>query len=170
MLYVFPLFHYGTLAALLSATMISPFARRNVAWFPKESSRFMLELGKIALKNPVKLPIERNLYQIACCHLNITNVRTMISFLTDFFLSESALVLVDNRWTRQILLNMDPKPKVKPKVSSQDDIPQATGKNPGLTMRPSRPKGMIARRQRMMPDNIRLLQEGWECWIILRWL
>ena len=97
MLYVFPLFHYGTLAALLSATMISPFARRNVAWFPKESSRFMLELGKIALKNPVKLPIKRNLYQIACRHLNITNVRTMISFLTDFFLSESALVLVDSR-------------------------------------------------------------------------
>ena len=71
---------------------------------------------------------------------------------------ESPLVLVARRCTRHILLNMDPKARVKPSVSNQAEDPQAIGK---LTKRlSSRPMGMMAARDRMMPKSMMLLEEG----------
>ena len=31
-----------------------------------------------------------------------------------------------------------------------------------------KPRGMVARRQRMLPMRMRLLQLGWECWMMRR--
>ena len=81
-------------------------------------------------------------------------------------LEASALLLVVNRWTRHILLNIAPKANVKPRVSNHDVVPHATGNKAGLTNRPSNPKGMMAKRHRMIPTNMRLLQDGWDCLMI----
>ena len=52
---------------------------------------------------------------------------------------------------------MAPKANECPRVSNQVPVPQATGKAPGLTNRPSRPTGIIARRHKLMPWILRIL-------------
>ena len=51
----------------------------------------------------------------------------------------SSFVILVILWTRQILLNMAPYERLKPRVRSHVPRLQATGKTEGLTKRPSRP-------------------------------